>query len=272
MTDNPTAPAQPVTQNDPNTWWEEPPANEPQPAATPTPPEFFLKAETGTVYKTAEEAAKGVAEKDRMIAEQRAQLERAQRILEAAGVLNPEAQPQHQRSQLLGGLEAAIQNGDMSFDEAMTAFTQAQLQQYLAPMAPLISHANKQRAIDVAGQMYDPNIPSFVRSDSFHKTLESEPELKEAIEVAESDPTFAQKLPGLYRLAYRLAQMAQPASAPARPAPSGTNPPIVQRRGMPATPAKAPSTFQDAWAQLEEKWGNTNLDDMYGVPKRPFEQ
>jgi hypothetical protein len=60
------------------------PETEPEPQVEPTTPEEpFLKVSDKTVYKNAEEATKGIAEKDKTIEERTAELEAAQREVES---------------------------------------------------------------------------------------------------------------------------------------------------------------------------------------------
>jgi len=79
-----TTPAQQFAANQPP-----PPGAQPEPQAeVETPEQFFLKADTGTVYKTAEAAAAGIAEKDRFI----------QRLLEERGQSQQQPPPPPQVS------------------------------------------------------------------------------------------------------------------------------------------------------------------------------
>jgi len=258
--------AQPPAQSD--DWFQS--HEEPQaPQAPPPPvPDYFLKAETGTVYKTAEEAARGVAEKDRMISQQKQQLEYLQRVAQAALGGQPQAQTAaQQQASLLNALEGSVQRGDMTFDQAMQAFvqqaSQRQFQQGMEPLQPLIRHANRIQALEVAAQRYDPNIASFYGKESYNKTLESYPELREAIEIAEANPQFAAKLPGLYRMTFQLAS-GTPAPAATQPTqqtvPQSNQPP--QTLGL-NSPQPAPELdnpfgqavhdpFRDAWANVPD--------------------
>ena len=253
-----------------NEWWNEPEPT-PAPQAPPPPtPEYFLRAETGTVYKTAEDAARGVAEKDRVIAQQKVDLERAQQILAAQGVhLGTQTpSPQAQQHGLVQKLETAVKQGDMSFDEAMAAFTKQQFQNEFQSFQPLVEYATMNRAVEQAATQYDPNIPAFVRSPAYAKTLDKWPALKTAIQTATSQPhqrtgdgrSFADLVPELLASVFQIAKAAAPAAAPSQRTPQQSSTPPIYT-GPDASQAPAPSQYgftrmrnpeQEAWDSIAD--------------------
>lgn len=252
------------------TWFTEQgaPAGE-TPQTPPAPPEYFLKAETGTVYKTPEEAARGVAEKDRLILQYRQQNEQMQRLLAASGVHVGGQAPQAQPQTLLDVLNAVVDNPnadprmlDAAVDQMVQQRMQQQMQQQFAPLMPLVEYASLNRATEVAAQKYDPNIRSFVNSPQYQKVMEQWPTLRNAIEVSKYNPGFAQSFPEMLAIAYMLAgQGAAPPNAPVpqRPAPASTTPPQTLRAGVPQAPPAAPAPpnalqdpFLAAWGQVPD--------------------
>jgi len=264
---NPNTPQPAAPQSD--DWFEQ--QEQPTPQAPPQPPapDYFLKADTGTVYKTAEDAARGVAEKDRMIATQKQQLEHLQRIAQAAlGGQTPQQTAQQQQAALYNALETSVQRGDMTFDQAVTALaertSQQQYQLQMQPLQPLIRHANRTQALEIASQQFDPNIRSFHGTERYNKVLETNSVLRDGINQAEADPRYAGALPELYKMAFQLASL-QPAPAGAQPpqqtAPHSSNAPQTLTANAPQ-PAPAwddnpfgpgvRNAFQEAWANVPD--------------------
>ena len=222
-------------------WFEQ--QEQPASQAPPQPPahsDYFLKADTGTVYKTAEEAAKGVAEKDRMIATQKQQLEQLTRVAQAALGGQPQPSAAQQQAALYKALETSVQQGDMTFDQAVRALaeqtSQEQYQKQMQPLQPLIRHANRTQALEIASQQFDPNIRSFYGGTSYQKVLETNSVLRDGINQAEADPRYAGALPELYRMAFQLASLQSAPTAaqpPQQTVPQSTNAPQSTMAGTP---------------------------------------
>jgi hypothetical protein len=234
-----------------------------QPPAAPTPPSFFLQAETGTVYKTAEEAAKGVAEKDRLIVAQRQQLDQAQRLLQAQGIQVGGAPSAPQTAPFYKALETSVQRGDMSFDEAlnqaMDKMWQEKSQQYFQPLQPLMEYASLERAALQASAQYDPNIAPFMRSKAYQQELEARPVLRDLIQQASLTPQYQKFLPEMLNYAYEFAKTRATAAPAAqqRTAPASSTPPQMIMSSQRTAP-QAPTAFQNgdpftqAWSQVDQ--------------------
>ena len=272
-TNAPTPPAEPQAPQ--NEWWNQPDPTAGEEPQTPEPTapqapadEFFLRAPSGTMYKTREAAEQGTAEKDRLIAEQKTELERARQLLAAQGVHLGTQAPQTPKPQtLVQALEAAVKQGDMSFDEAISALVRQQTEGQMQQLMPLVEHASMSRAVEEAGNRFDPNIPAFVRSQSYAKTLERHPALKTSVQSAlryptyqtETGQTFGELLPELLYEVMLVAKATAPAAAPVqRPTPTSSTPPQFVRPGAPqgTTPSPLPGgirdPFQEAWNQITD--------------------
>lgn len=252
------------------------PAGEPQaPTAAPAPPAEFLRAETGTVYKTAEEAARGVAEKDRFIATQKQQIDQYQRMLAAAAGI-PQGQSPQQPS-FIAALEASVKNNDGSFERLLGQYVASQMDQRLQGLQPMVEFSSTERAIAQAGQQFDPNIPNFVRSEAYQQVLAhpAGKNLALAIRTAATNPhlrmadgrTFGEALPEFLYNTYLVGRALTPAPAPVaaappqRPAPTTIIPPQMVQALYPqgyvppapqASGGKEP-TFDELWNQLPDR-------------------
>ena len=174
-----------------------PQAQQPEPQAQPEP---FLKASSGTVYMSAEEAAKGVAEKDRLIAEQKAKL-KAFEEAKAQQTRPPDNRPVSYRESPEKYFEDLVTAAN-SGDKRKYAQTQAQfLAETLAPYAPVLSEMTHEKAVREL-ERTTPGTRAFLESGEFQATLEREPVLAQAIEYARQNPEAAQQLAALYRLAF----------------------------------------------------------------------
>lgn len=255
-------------------WWDTPDPAEPQaPAAPQAQPadQWFLRSTDGKiVYRTADEAIRGMSEKDRVIEQYKAELAAAragQSPAASRAPQNPAAAQDPQHQGLVAALAAAVERKDMTFDQAMTAFVQQQSQAALQPMQPLLEYAAMNRAMDEAAHRYDPNIPAFVRSPAYAKTLDKWQGLKtviNAISVAphlrtEDGRTYGELLPEFLAQVYTIAKASAPAAQSVqRPAPQSATPPQVVRPGapqaLPQTPAPGAysNPFDAAWANVPD--------------------
>jgi len=173
-----------------------------------------------------------------------------------------------QQAALYKALETSVQQGDMTFDEAVTRLAQTtaeqQYRQQMQPLQPLIRQANRSQALETASQKFDPNIRSFYGTDSYRKVLESNSVLRDGINQAEADPRFAESLPQLYQMAFQLAslQSAPTATQPAQQtAPTSSNAPqtVNVNTPQPSIPEwdnpygpQVRNPFNDAWAQVPD--------------------
>lgn len=215
---------------DPNATATTPTETHGEPARTePQAPAFELKTRTGSVYKSLEDATKGIEEKDTLIETLR------QEFITRTGVdpvtRKPVVQQEQPRSymqdpvQFTKDLRKAVETGD---DAAYAQANIKLLADMLAPIEPLVTKYAQQSAVEqVSGQIKD--FQTFRGGEDFQKVMGSNATLRNAIQVAESDIRLANQLPELYSLAYyaaqglktpdliRAAQAAQAAQAPQAP-------------------------------------------------------
>ena len=196
--------APPTTQQTPPPVAQQPPASEP-----------FIKANS-SVYKTAEDAVKGINEKDALIDQLRTRYALTTGIDPVTG--KPiAAQPQIDQldytqnpKQYLEDLYAAASKNDPA---AYAAVQSKLIADNNKPFLPIIADAVRTRAIK-AFTSESPAAAQFVDSALYQKTLEANPDLKIAITTAENDPRFYSRLPGLYKLAHFAGQGMQPVETP----------------------------------------------------------
>ena len=224
----------------------QPPQTDPS-ATTPVESEPFLKTATGTVYKSAEDAVKGVEHKDQLIAQLRQQL--AQQTGTDPLRRQPQSTNPPESTNYLDNQEAYFRD----LGKAVEAKDQAKyldvqrkfVYDALAPLTPTITTlVRAQAANNVETEIRD--FRQFQQSDDYVKTLESMPMLKNAIEIAETNPTAASQLPEFYKMAYyvhkglklpEIVQAQRPVAAePVRPT-------------VTSTPVTAPATTAGRVAQ-----------------------
>lgn len=200
---NPEVTTQPETQ---------PRAAQPQAPAQPAPSDF-LKSEDGKiVYKTSEDAIRGISEKDRLIEQLR------QEYVQNLGVdpitkkqvgqprqpQAPEAPNFLKNPERFYDLQAeAVAKGDKkAFAEAQAQF----LNDYLSPIAPVFTQMARSQAVERVAQEI-PEVKTFLGSDDYKSTLSARPALAAAIQNAESNFQYYESLPELYRLAFEANQV-----------------------------------------------------------------
>lgn len=233
-----TAPSDPHTEVQP----QDEPAKEPE--------DDFIRTGSGTVYKTKEDAIKGVEHKDALIEKLRmAEIARSGiDPLTGQPVRGPQTQaPVSYRQDPVRAYqelsEAVAKNDAKRFTEILDTLNKEALDERLAPFAPLITNLAKQQAIE-AVEAELKGFREFHSKPDFANVIKALPELEQAIQVAESDPRFHDKLAGLYKMSYLAAQgmrlpeliRARATTAPQnQPVRSPTNPGTL-------TPANATAT------------------------------
>jgi hypothetical protein len=229
------------SQPDPQVSAGTPPQQEPQ-----TPPEFFLRA-GNSVYKTAEDAAKGVEHKDTLIDRYRAYLAE-QGIDPDTLQTKPKQTPQSpddpykylgKDGSLFDALSDAVSRKDKAaYDRAMNAYQQEQLNATLGPLAPLISEVAQQRAVRrVSEEAKD--FGTFRYSDEFQTARKQIPLLDNAIKAAEGDFRMADQLPDLYKMVYLIHQGVRKPE-PVVTTTSVVNPPTARPTTTPSTMTPPP--------------------------------
>ena len=229
------------------------PAPAPQEPVAPTPPltpeDFYLKAGE-TVYKSKEDAERGIQFKDSVIEQlrQRYIFEHGvdpltNRPVDIPGTYG--ARPQEGQPQVPANY---LQNAQAYFDDLVNAVQQQDHNAYLQaqaklvfdilePLAPVISEITKERAVQNVGKEIK-DFGDFVGSESYNSVLQEQPALKEAIQLAESNYQMFSQLPGLYKLAYWASQGRRlPELLKAAQQPPATPPPPARPLTRPATAA-----------------------------------
>lgn len=244
-----------------------PESNTPQ--ATTTEPEPFLKTSTGTVYKSAEDAVKGVEHKDQLITQLRQQLN------EATGKdpLKRTPEPTNVNKNYLDDKGLYFRDLSKSVeDKNPERYMEVQtklIYDTLAPLAPAITSLVRNSAIESLEKEL-PDFRKFAASDDYSQTLEKFPLLKGAIEVAERNPQASNQLPEFYKLVYNahrgsklpeIVEQARSSAAPqtTRPTVSSgvTTPP--SNAAVAATPSLETKEGRKAIIEQQEKSGILNL-------------
>lgn len=185
------------------------PVPPPQPAAA-APAAPVITTKTGTVYKTVDEAIKGIEHKDTVIADMRSRMILAtgidpltgQPALPQSTVQQPKNYLQDDGTAFYTDLVAAANKNDAKgvFNAQTKLIFDA-----LAPLAPVMNSFAKQQAVQQLSAEL-PDAKEFIGSENYTKALDETPELKQAIAAAESDFQHHSRLPGLYKVAYRISQ------------------------------------------------------------------
>lgn len=216
-----------------------------QPPVQPAPVEDFLKASTGTVYRSREEAIRGTEEKDRTIERLKAQIQQQSQPAPSA------TQPSQTEDEYAKGIfkrfsDAASANDHQAYLRTLAEFQMSQL----APFAGLLSEVAKEKAIR-AMEPEAQDFRQFVGSSEYTRTLEQFPTLKDAIRNAEANPQMAGQLGEFYKLAYRSYKAEHAGEAAAQqivqqvPAPTPARPTL-----SPSTPSLPPTGVPQRSAQM----------------------
>lgn len=172
-------------------------------AQTPPTPAVPDERYVGT-YKTREAAEQGIAQKDALIEQMR------QRIQLATGI---DPISQRRVEALSDNRQNYLQDKKRYGNDLRKATTDDQLadiqsqfvMDVISPLAPAITAVTREAAISRTDQEV-PGFRQFYGSRDYQTTLDRVPDLKEAIEAAEADIKFHQRLPGLYKVAQLVSQ------------------------------------------------------------------
>lgn len=181
---------------------QQPVEAEPQTPAQPVvaPQEPFIRTQTGTVYRTLEDAVKGTEEKDRIIAQFRQQVQSLQGIDPIKTPLQPvSGDPREASFKRL--VDAATKGDAAGYINEITDIQNRNLSQY----APLLAEVARERAVRSL-ETATPAIRQFLQSPSYTETLQAFPRLAQAIQASEADPGMADQLGELYQIAATAAQ------------------------------------------------------------------
>ncbi len=189
------------------------PASVTVPPAVPAPPsrDYFIRTETGTVYKSEQDAIQGIEHKDTLIKQLR------ERYIQERGIdpiTNQPVAPQptapvlytQNPKQYYQDLVAAVNKNDAeAYFAAQDRLIQERVQSVLGNILPALTDTVNVRASQVVAKEI-PDFSAVKESPAFREAVESLPLLKEAITLAESQPEYSQRLPELYRMAYAWTQ------------------------------------------------------------------
>ncbi len=167
--------------------------------------EPFLKATTGTVYKTREDAELGIQRKDELIAQLRDQVQKAtgNDPLRSARKQDPEPTSYTQdQNKYFEDIADAVSRKDSA---AYMKVQQQLILDTMAPVAPALISLNKANAERVVTEQY-PEFRGFRSSEQFNQMEGESPLLLEAIRQAEGNPAASAQLPELYRIAFLASQ------------------------------------------------------------------
>jgi len=179
-----------------------------QPVTQQVKSDFFLQGEK-SVYKTAEDATRGINEKDAVIEQLRQRYALTTGIDPITGKpVGVQGQTQEtvdyyqQPDQYLDALyNAAKKGGPEAYRDVQAKF----IFDAVKPLQPILQKAARDQAVETLA-LELPASKSFVGTPNYTKALDLNPELKQAISISEQDHRFHSRLPGLYKLAYLTAQ------------------------------------------------------------------
>jgi len=243
---------------------------------SPAPPveDFYLRA-GDSVYKSKEEAERGIQTKDSLIQELRL------KEIARTGVdpltnkpvnLGPQqtqpVQPDYtqDRQRYFQDLVQAVDKNDPN------AYYDAQaklVNDLLAPVAPAIQDLARQRAIQSASTEIK-DMGTFLTSPDYKIALDKLPALRGAIQAAESDIRMYNQLPGLYELAYwtsqgqRLPDLLKAAQTQQQPNPAPQTRPLSQPQTSvpPASQARLDLTTRDGRKAIQERMEQGGIQDL----------
>lgn len=194
----PTAPQQ-TTANQPQ--------SQPAPQAQPVQDTSFEIKAGKSVYKSVEDAQRGIIAKDELIDNLRNQwilTHGYDPVTKKPVSQTPEGPTSYlqDNKRYMRDLKDAVEKGDeMGYFNAQSKL----IFDLLQPLAPTINEmARRQAADSVSSEVKDFN--TFRQSEDFRKVLDGNGLLKDAIEQAENDFRGHAQLPQLYKLAYLAAQ------------------------------------------------------------------
>ena len=222
--------------------------------------EPYLKGNE-SIYKTREAAQRGLDEKDALIKQLR------QSYSLATGVDPITKQPINAIAPQ--GNESYVLNPKKYVDDLQGAKSPEQLakvqQKFVfdtfAPIAPAISSMTRNAALkQVSDQL--PDFNAFYGSAEYKATLDANPDLKEAVEMSESDIAFHPRLAGLLKLTYltnkgmQLPELLKKAAAPQTQTPTRTT-------ITPSTSAPTEYTTSNEAPSLNSKAGRQAIIDQF---------
>jgi hypothetical protein len=198
------------------------------PQAPPQAPQDFIVTQTGTRYKSPEDAIRGIEEKDRIIAQLRAQ----EAARTGADPLKRQPEPENPKQVLFKRLAKAAETGDYeSYVDTLEQVTR----QTLAPYAPMIAEVGREKILRASATEI-PQLREFVGSTEYQAALERRPLLAQAIQAAENNPDAVNQLQEFYQLAYADAMSKRPPTVLSVPQTPNPRPTLTQTHPTPQAP------------------------------------
>lgn len=203
----------------------------------PSQPEFYIKTD-GTVYKSREDAERGVQQKDQLIAQLRSMVSAVtgEDPLAKSGAkpaptsVQPKPVSYLQDSRRYAeDLQKASEFGQQTGNWDSYRNVQAQLQfevtqAAVGPYMPVVQNVGRQQAINDVIRT-NPDFRTFYASEEYQKVLEARPKLASFIQYAEQQPTMQEELKELYqsvwdaRQAAKLPELVKQHQTPQNPTP-----------------------------------------------------
>jgi hypothetical protein len=200
-------------------------------------PEFYIKTE-GTVYKSREDAERGVQQKDQLISQLRSMVSAVtgeDPLARSGAKPAPTSVPQKPVSYLQDSrryaedLQKAAELGQKTGSWDAYRNIQAQLQyevvqSAVGPYMPVVQNVGRQQAINDVIRT-NPDFRTFYNSEEYQKVLEARPKLASFISFAEQQPTMQEELKELYqsvwdaRQAAKLPELVKQHQTPQNPTP-----------------------------------------------------
>lgn len=234
--------------------------------STPEPSKFELKTSTGTVYKTPDDAIKGIEQKDQLINQLRSMVAAVtgEDPLSKAGIkpgqTTAPAKPVsylQDRRRFAQDLTKAAERGQQADDwdpygNVLGQYVYEIVQSAVGPYMPVVQNVGKQQAMAEVAKA-NPAFREFYDSPEYHKVLEERPKLANFIQFAESQPTLQEELKELYESAYdhaqarKLPELVKQHQNPVNPTPRMPSQPVsrpalhVPDRGQTVAQAAKPS-------------------------------
>jgi hypothetical protein len=103
------------------------------------------------------------------------------------------------REKYMNDLYAAAQRSPNDYVNVQQKF----VMDTLGPLAPLVKKFQRQQTVEALSKSDTPEAAKYIGTQSYQRVLSANPELANAIAVAESDLKWHSRLPGLYKLAYQ---------------------------------------------------------------------
>jgi len=232
---------------------------------TSTVEDFFLKAPTGSVYKTKEDAERGIAEKDSTIEnlrkfaiEQTGFDPLTKRQVAQVPVRTPHATPPptpednsyvKNPKKYVEDLSKAWESNDPAqYAQVQNRLIQENLQAILGPVQPIIQQNVQRSAMEQVSKTVKDFNQSFFESPEYKSVMDENPTLSSAIKNAENYIEYKDQLPELYRIAYALTANKKVPEIVRQAQTTPTQPPTQAR------PTASPSTMNPPTPVTSTNW------------------